>query len=656
MNDYSMRGIRSQPNPAPSTPILPDSERFPHRSVLLRQQLGYAHRRKPTFPCEGKRPLTQHGFKDASTDPRRITAWRHRWPNANIGMPTGEASGVFALDVDRLEALEELEREHGKLPDTLTVRTPSGGLHLDFRHVEGITNSPGGLPAGIDVRGEGGYVLVPPSAGYEWESRSEVAEAPEWLLELIRTRPQTVGERPKATAEIDGGPIPEGRRNQSLASICGRLHDGTRDLPQLVADLHAINEERCDPPLPSAEVEKIARSIHRKAPCSPRRMHDPQVDEVLEAAGLHWYESYLPKSGRNKLRDLARAHLEAAAEFGRITTVVIDGETRRAVRYSESVRELRLRARTSKASVSRYNTRLVQDGVVVRETGGRGDKNASTYLIVEPAPKINSHNHASREVGIDAESFSLAHPPRPDELVTPCYPWRSIVGNARGGTLDALEAYGPQTVEELAERLGYSRPRDLRRKHLEPLAEMGLVENRDGRWGIVADYAEATRSVAQMRAEKIVRSVSPSEGRVVADVVEAPSVEDWDRRARRVNDEERERRREDLARKALWESVEAEEECRELLNDLDRELDRVASADGLISELEHADLYLRLSRTQSGWNHADDHLESLGFGGWLEITNPEPVLESSTRASQHDHQNHETDGSDPPEARTRKVG
>ena len=118
------------------------------------------------FPCEGKRPLTEHGFKDATTDPRRIHMWWSRWPQANIGMPTGERSGVFVLDVDDLGALAELEAQIGKLPATWTVRTPSGGLHLYFQHVEGVTNSPGGLPNGIDVRGQGGYVLVPPSSGY----------------------------------------------------------------------------------------------------------------------------------------------------------------------------------------------------------------------------------------------------------------------------------------------------------------------------------------------------------------------------------------------------------------------------------------------------------------------------------------------------------
>jgi hypothetical protein len=143
------------------TPVIPKCPEAKAKKLVGRELAEHAR----TCSRDG------HGFHDASTDPRKIHAWWNRWPGANIGMPTGKRSGVFVLDVDDLGALAELEAEIGKLPATWTVRTPSGGLHLYFRHVEGVTNSPGALPDGIDVRGEGGYVLVPPSSGY----RPEVA-------------------------------------------------------------------------------------------------------------------------------------------------------------------------------------------------------------------------------------------------------------------------------------------------------------------------------------------------------------------------------------------------------------------------------------------------------------------------------------------------
>jgi hypothetical protein len=89
-------------------------------------------------------------------------------------MPTGERSGVFVLDVDDLGALAKLEAAIGALPATKAVRTPSEGLHLYFQHAVGITNRPGALPGGIDVRGEGGYVLVPPSSGYRSETAAKL--------------------------------------------------------------------------------------------------------------------------------------------------------------------------------------------------------------------------------------------------------------------------------------------------------------------------------------------------------------------------------------------------------------------------------------------------------------------------------------------------
>lgn len=138
---------------------------------MLRAALAYAERGKPVFPCEpgGKEPLTEHGFKDASKDPRKINAWWRRWPNANIAIPTGAESGFWVLDVDAdkggFATLEEWEVEE-PLPETAMVRTGRGGIHYYFDYpTDGtvIPNSAGKLGPGLDVRGEGGYVLVPPS-------------------------------------------------------------------------------------------------------------------------------------------------------------------------------------------------------------------------------------------------------------------------------------------------------------------------------------------------------------------------------------------------------------------------------------------------------------------------------------------------------------
>lgn len=150
----------------------------------------------PVFPCEpgGKRPLTYNGFWDASTDPRRIEAWWRRWSGANLGVPTGERSGLLVLDVDPAsggpESLVVLERSYGPLPKTTRARTGGGGVHVFFAYPaeEEVRNSVGKLGPGLDVRGEGGYVVVPPSrtrADYEWLDRAPLAGV-SWLLECLK--------------------------------------------------------------------------------------------------------------------------------------------------------------------------------------------------------------------------------------------------------------------------------------------------------------------------------------------------------------------------------------------------------------------------------------------------------------------------------------
>jgi hypothetical protein len=170
------------------------SERGPKRerqSTMLRAALSYPTRSVPVFPCEpsGKRPLTKNGFWEATTDERLIRGWWGRWPRANVGVPTGRASGLLVLDVDRsdgLESIAELELALGQAPKTLRARTGGGGEHLFFRYPENkeIRNSQGLLGPGLDIRGEGGYVLVAPSqttGPYEWVDRSRPA-GPGWLL------------------------------------------------------------------------------------------------------------------------------------------------------------------------------------------------------------------------------------------------------------------------------------------------------------------------------------------------------------------------------------------------------------------------------------------------------------------------------------------
>lgn len=139
---------------------------------ILTAALKLAHAGKPVFPCKrNKMPFTTHGFKDATTDTEQIKSWWQKWPDALLAMPTGDASGLLVLDVDLPHgpaSLAALEAQHGPLQVTLEASTRSGGRHIYFQHVPGIGCSTGKLGPGLDIRADGGYVIVPPSPGYSW--------------------------------------------------------------------------------------------------------------------------------------------------------------------------------------------------------------------------------------------------------------------------------------------------------------------------------------------------------------------------------------------------------------------------------------------------------------------------------------------------------
>jgi len=143
------------------------------------------------FPCKGKKPATAHGFKNASNAPEKIKTWA-RTGNYNIGLPTGSINNIWVLDIDKksggLDSLKELEELHGKIK-TRTIRTGGGGLHFYFIHHEGIRNS-AGVWAGVDIRGDGGYVIAPPSghaSGGKYEVITDIDPvcAPAWLIDLL---------------------------------------------------------------------------------------------------------------------------------------------------------------------------------------------------------------------------------------------------------------------------------------------------------------------------------------------------------------------------------------------------------------------------------------------------------------------------------------
>jgi len=162
--------------------------------------LGYAKHGIRVFPCQPNKKIPfagGHGCLDATTDTEVIEAWWTDCPDANVAIATG--GGLVVIDIDTKgdtngwESLETLMRAHGDLPTTRWAQTPSGGAHFYFRTPGEVRNSAGKLGAGVDVRGDGGYVLAPPSVTdgkhYIWLGRGTSAPLPDAWVELLQDKP-----------------------------------------------------------------------------------------------------------------------------------------------------------------------------------------------------------------------------------------------------------------------------------------------------------------------------------------------------------------------------------------------------------------------------------------------------------------------------------
>lgn len=252
-------------------------------AALRLAELGYT-----VFPCipGQKAPLTPHGFQDATTDRPQIEAWWTKHPDANIGMPT---AGLVVIDIDGPDnpwpgdsaKAEDLARGPMSL-------TPRGGRHHIFRQPTGRAwkNTTGKIAPKVDTRADGGYIVVPPSVvdgkRYRWAegtALSEPGRLPEptdWVTELLdglggngsaSGAPRGDDRAPQgADPDADGNNIPAGQRNATLARLAGGMRRQGMGQEEILAALTQTNLLRCQSPLPTREVEKIAASIARYEP------------------------------------------------------------------------------------------------------------------------------------------------------------------------------------------------------------------------------------------------------------------------------------------------------------------------------------------------------------------------------------------------------
>lgn len=252
---------------------------------LRQYALAYAKMGMAVFPLapRSKRPVMEQGFHKASTDPAIINSWWKRNPNFNIGIATGQMSGgliVIDLDIDKDkgkygdETLREWELEHGTLLDTCRTITGRGGYHLLYKTDREVPCSINEEKA-VDIRGDGGYIVAPPSIhenghAYEWEQAPDefvIEQANDLVYQFIDfVRPEKKLKESFSVPEI----IPEGSRDNMLFKLaCSLQAKGLSD-DAILAAVRVENETRCVPPLTDKEVvQKVESALKYQKSSSP---------------------------------------------------------------------------------------------------------------------------------------------------------------------------------------------------------------------------------------------------------------------------------------------------------------------------------------------------------------------------------------------------
>ncbi len=239
-------------------------------AIKYAKEYGWA-----VFPVSNKtkKPLTPHGCKDAKKTVGPIQAWWQRYPDASVGVATGSASNLIVIDVDIDEAkgvdgfqsMRQWERENGELTETAYALTGRGGNHFYYHYTGKDIGNRAGILEGVDVRGEGGYVIAPPSihpngTEYTWEADPDEIQ----IAEVDDTVLQFLGQKEKKDPDREDFKLPtrikSGERNDTLFRLaCSLQSQGLPDAA-IMATLRETNASACDDPLDDEELDIIASS------------------------------------------------------------------------------------------------------------------------------------------------------------------------------------------------------------------------------------------------------------------------------------------------------------------------------------------------------------------------------------------------------------
>lgn len=282
--------------------------------AILDAALEYARNSFAVIPVKqsNKNPYTEHGLKDASKDPEVITGWWNKWPNANVAVVCGKVSGnLFVIDVDIKPdegkhgdlSIQAWETNHGEFPHTVRQITGSGGLHYFFRSdlIGQYKNKINVIP-GVDIRGDGAYVVVSPSVYedgcvYQWEhdvsilDADEIAEANDSVMDLLELSRRDTSSNDYSSEKknrVDVHDVKEGERNETIFRFFCLLRGANVDY-DIAFELGRASNARWDNPLPASELRKAIDSAW-KYPPNEATIYSTRPAEEYDENG-----EYIPK-------------------------------------------------------------------------------------------------------------------------------------------------------------------------------------------------------------------------------------------------------------------------------------------------------------------------------------------------------------------------
>ncbi len=226
----------------------------------------------------GKYPLIRwEPFQYRPAEAAEVRRWYDRWPDANVGIVTGQVSGLVVLDVDPRHGGEDSVAEWAKrdrrLPESVEAETGGGGRHLYLLAPRRLLRNRVGLAPGIDLRANGGLIVAPPSVHpsgrrYAWRADRAPADrtlapVPDWLIRMAAGDGDHGGHSIRHWRKVVEEGVVEGVRNNTIASLAGHLLWHGVD-PQVTLELLLCwNRARCRPPLDDEEVAGVVASIRK---------------------------------------------------------------------------------------------------------------------------------------------------------------------------------------------------------------------------------------------------------------------------------------------------------------------------------------------------------------------------------------------------------